>query len=57
MQLFDGHVATIKVIIKEINVNCFLVKKISKTISSHLNIELGETLNYDFLIETHVQSF
>ena len=36
MRLFDGHVATIKVIIIEINVNYFLVNKISKTISSHL---------------------
>ena len=36
VQLFDGHVATIKVIVIEINVNCFLVNKISKTISSHL---------------------
>ena len=36
MRLFDGHVATIKVIIIEVNVNYFLVNKISKTISSHL---------------------
>ena len=43
MQLFDGHVATIKVIIIEINVNCFLVKKISNTISSHLNYNVGAT--------------
>ena len=39
MQLFDGHVATIKAVIIEINVNRFLVKKISKTISSRLKLE------------------
>ena len=36
MQLFDGHVATIKAVIIQIKLNRFVVKKISKTISSHL---------------------
>ena len=36
MQLFDSHFATMKAVIIEINVNRFLVKKISETISSHL---------------------
>ena len=38
MQLFDGHVATIKAVTIQINVNRFLVKNISKTISSHLKL-------------------
>ena len=38
MNLFDSHVATMKAVIIQINVNCFLVKKISKTISSHLKL-------------------
>ena len=39
MQLFDGHVATIKAVIIQIKLNRFLVKKkFSKTISSHLKL-------------------
>ena len=37
MQLFDGHVATIKAVLIQIKLNRFLVKKNSeKLISSHL---------------------
>ena len=36
MQLFDGHNATIKAVIIHIELNRFLVKKFSKTISSRL---------------------
>ena len=42
MQLFDGHVATIKVVIIQIKLNRFLVKKFSKTISSHLKKKYQE---------------
>ena len=42
VQLFDGHVATIKSVIIQVKLNHFLVKKkFSKFISSHLKISIG----------------
>ena len=40
VQLFDGHVATIKTVIIQIKLNRCLVNKFSKTISSHLKSHL-----------------
>ena len=42
MQLLDGHVATIKAVIIQIKLNRFLVKKSSKTSSSHLKLNGGD---------------
>ena len=41
MQLFDGHVATIKAVIIQIKLNRFLGQKFSKTISSHLKRQIN----------------